>query len=366
MTGTLPFYLGRLFFGRFTAIILAMTAFIMSLDIMVNSKSVIRKAGVISDPLTHYALLRLPEILSQSIPISTLLAMLMLTAQLIRNSELVALWNIGLSPLRTVMALLPVALLIGSFQLVTDGILVPASLGKLNAWGVADYGKRFTNETADGAFWLRSGNDIVRLPERRYDVENLPSLIIFRRDDDGNLLTRIDAAGLHQIGENRWMLKDVVIRDAIASTLERQAEMAWDTELPLDELETMTTHPRELSLGSLFVFVRDRTYGLFPPFIYQTWFYEKLTASLTPLLLVILVILVAQRFERTGGIATLFAWGIAVGFTFFILDRTSLAIGEAGLVPPLVAGWAPTLALAAIALTFGFHYESRSPKKLRK
>jgi len=366
VTGTLPYYLGRLFIGRFAAIMLAMTAFILSLDIMVNSKSVTNKAGDISDPLLHYALLRLPEVLSQSIPVSTLLAMLLLTAQLIRNSELVAIWNMGLSPLRTVMALAPAALLIGGLQLVTDGVMVPSSLGKLNAWGVADYGKRLTNETADGAFWLRSGNDIVRLPERRYDVENLSSLIIFRRDDEGNLLARIDAGGLRHIEDTRWMLKDVRFRDAIASTLQHLDEMEWDTELPLEELEVMTTHPRELSLGSLFFFVRDRTYGLFPPFIYKTWFYEKLTACLTPLLLVVLVILVAQRFERTGGIAVLFAWGITVGFAFFILDRASLAIGEAGLVPPLVASWAPTLALAAIALTFGFHYESRGPRKLRR
>ena len=44
------------------------------------------------------------------------------------------------------------------------------------------------------------------------------------------------------------------------------------------------------------------------------------------------------------------AWGIAIGFAFFILDRASLAIGEAGLVPPSIAGWAPSLALAAIAV----------------
>jgi hypothetical protein len=35
------------------------------------------------------------------------------------------------------------------------------------------------------------------------------------------------------------------------------------------------------------------------------------------------------------------------------------------MIPPLIAGWAPILALAAIALTFGFHYESRGPRKLR-
>ena len=365
MRGTLPFYLGRLFFGRFAAILLAMTAFILSLDLMVNSKAVTNKAGDVAHPLLEYAVLRLPEILSQSIPVSTLLAMLLLTAQLIRNSELVAIWSIGLSPLRTVMALAPAAFLIGAFQLMTDGVMVPASLSKLNAWGVADYGKRLTNETADGAFWMRGGNDIVRLPERRYDLENLTEFIIFRRDGQGNLLARIDAGGLHQDGDH-WVLEDVVVRDAASSSIERLDELIWDTELPLDELETMATHPRELSLASLFNFVRDRTYGLYPPFIYQTWFNEKLAASLTPLLLVILIVLVSQRFERTGGLAILFAWGIAVGFAFFILDRASLAIGEAGLVPPLVAGWAPSLALAAIAGTFGFHYESRGPRVTRK
>ena len=365
MRGTLPLYLNRLFFSKFAGILLAMTAFILSLDLMVNAKSITNSRPGDTGAFMDYAALRLPEIISQSIPISTLLAMLMLTAQLIRNGELVAIWSIGLSPFRTILALVPAAALIGICQLAIDGVLVPTSISKLNSWGVGDYGKNLTNETSDGAFWLRSGNDIVRLPERRYDVENLSSLIVFRRDGEGNLLARIDAGGLRQVGEDDWVLEDVTIRDATNAKISHAATLDWETELPFDELKTMATHPRELSLVSLFTFVRDGTYGLFPPFIYQTWLNEKLAASLTPFLLVVLIVLVAQRFERTGGIAILFAWGIAIGFAFFILDRASLAIGEAGLVPPVIAGWAPSLALAAVAGTFGFHYESRGPTRAR-
>jgi lipopolysaccharide export LptBFGC system permease protein LptF len=42
--------------------------------------------------------------------------------------------------------------------------------------------------------------------------------------------------------------------------------------------------------------------------------------------------------------------GIAVGFTLLISSGVASALGEVGLIRPVLAGWGPTVALAAIVL----------------
>jgi lipopolysaccharide export LptBFGC system permease protein LptF len=42
-----------------------------------------------------------------------------------------------------------------------------------------------------------------------------------------------------------------------------------------------------------------------------------------------------------------------------VFDGFALAVGEAGLVPPVLAAWAPSLAFAAAGAALGFYGERR-------
>jgi len=81
-------------------------------------------------------------------------------------------------------------------------------------------------------------------------------------------------------------------------------------------------------------------------------------ACFTPLLLLLLVVALAQRFQRTGHVEFLFIGSISLGFGFFIINGISLAMGEVGLLPPFLAGWAPLGIFLAIAGSVAFWHET--------
>ena len=78
---------------------------------------------------------------------------------------------------------------------------------------------------------------------------------------------------------------------------------------------------------------------------------------MVPLLMIFLVVALSQRFQRTGRTEFLFLAGLALGFAFFISNGIGLAMGEVGLLPPFIAGWAATAGFAAIAGAIAFSRE---------
>ena len=350
-------YVTRLLAARFLFIFCTLVVFVLSVDLMINSQEVVESRDGDMMATLNYAFLRLPEIASLLLAPATLLAAIATFAGLIRHNELVAIWNSRVSPLRTCIAITPFAVLLGLAQFFLDGEGVPRTLQRLNDWGVGDYGHSLSNRTTDGAFWLRSGNDIVRLPSVTFDLTKLESLTIFQRDYYGRLIARLDAGGVRQEND-QWYLTDVVRRGVNGARVETFDRLPWITFLPLDDLRTMAADPSELTIWRLFRFVTDQSFGIFPPHSYEVWMHRILAASLSPMLLIFFIILLAQRVDRGGAVAGLLVKGLAFGFAYFILVKMSLALGEANLLPPIIAAWIPPVILASVAGGFGFHHET--------
>lgn len=355
---TLTLYLSRVFLGRFFLLLFGLTFFLLTLDLIVNSGEVARsRDGGVRNVFT-YAGLRLPEIVSQLIQIATLLAGLATLARLVRNSELVAIWNAGVSPFRTLVCLMPVALLAGGLQFAIDDRLVPASLSNLNAWGVAGYSPaKNPNETEDG-IWLRAGTDIIRLPGDTAGEPPYKNVVIFKRDEEGRLLAQQDAREAFVSG-GLWTLLDVTTRRVANHSVTTEARVEWQSDLPVGNLTDMTTPPSELTTFELYGFIGDKAVGFWPQYQYKTVLQKRFATLAAPLLLIFLIIPLAQRFQRSGGPAMMFTIGVGVGFLYFVIDRASFALGEAGLLPAFLASWAPSLALACLAAGLAFHYELR-------
>ena len=356
-------YLTRLMAKRLLVIFGILVTFVLFVDLMINAKEVIQSRDGEMTAIAKYAILRLPEIASLLLAPATLLAALAVLASLIRHFELVAIWNSHISPLRTCLAVAPFAFILGLCQFIIDGEAVPRTLQRLNDWGVGDYGRTLSNETTDGAFWLHSGTDIVRLPSVVFDLAKIDRITVFQRDLNGRLIARVDASGIRMEGD-RWVLSDVIRRTVQGPKVETFENLPWSTSLPLDDLRTMASHPAELTVWQLYRFVTNKSFGIYPPHAYSVWLNQRLAASLAPSLLMLLVILLAQKTDRRRGISDLLVKGLSIGFAYFILVKLSHALGEANLVPALISAWTPPLILVVVASSIGFHHESASASNI--
>ena len=349
-------YVTRLFAVRFALLLAGLTALVVLLDLMAHGGAVV--AGEGAGALWRYAGLRLPLIVSRLLPFTVLIAALLTLVGMARHRELIVLIGAGVSQFGLMLAFVPILAAIAGLHFWLDDRVAPTAIAELRAWQATGYG---AGEAKPGgaATWLRQGNDVIRLKGGQANGgERLAGVTIFRRDAEGILAERIDAASA-ALEDGGWVLYGVARFDVASNTVAAQARLVWDGDLRPALAASLAAHPRELSFAQVRALAGSAGYGNRPLYLYQTWLNRKLVAPLASLLMILFAVPLSQRFERRGGAAATIAAGVAIGFCFFVFDGFTLAVGEAGLLPPWIAAWAPTLAFAAIGGAMAFHAERR-------
>jgi lipopolysaccharide export system permease protein len=78
---------------------------------------------------------------------------------------------------------------------------------------------------------------------------------------------------------------------------------------------------------------------------------HKISQPLSILLMPLLAAVAAFGLARSGQVLLRAVIGMALGFAYFMVDNFSLAMGNAGTYPPLIAAWAPFLLFLLIGET---------------
>lgn len=362
---TVDLYLTRLFLMRFTLILLAGSVFVLTFDIVEVSNDILDiEADSELQATLQYAVWRLPSFLSQLLPIATLLGALLTLAEMQRHRELVSLWNTGLSPLRLMRALLPVGCLLAVLQFTLDDQVLPKTTLQLRDWGVGEFGDTADLAGSDGKIWLRSGNDYLRISEENLGSETLDDIVIFRRDDRGLLYERLDADNAQKT-TNGWLLRDVMRQGEVQNVPEKLPVYLWDGEVEPEGLRLLSRPPRELSLVQLTELVGKASYGQRSPQVYKTWMNARITGSLAPILLIFLAVAWGQDHRRSGTLTRLMVGGVAIGFSFFVINGTSVALSEVGAMPSWMGAWAPFTAMTCLIGFLVVRREASEPIQLR-
>lgn len=354
---TLSIMLSRLFILRFAILLIGVTFFILTLDIVTYADDIlaINKGDV--STIWHYALLRIPGIASQFVLISILIALLMMLTEISKNSELVAIWGAGASQFRIIVALLPVAIFLGIFTFILVDRAVPLAAPTLHKWAIGDYSNKKLSIGAKDPIWMRSGPDIIRAVSTNEDTTKLSKVTVFRRDADGVLLEQIMAEEAEFLGQ-RWLLKDVTIYNRENLPPTKLKQMIYTGMMRPAATGLRKGDPEEMTVQELSYFISNSGFGLRPPHVYSTWLHKRFATLLSGILMLFIAIPLAHKFKRGGGLGMLFTAGVGMGFAYFIFDGITLTMGELGILPPWAAGWMPPLIFTAIAGSIAINYET--------
>lgn len=354
-------YLNRMFLVRFLVVLFGVIGFATVIDLIdVGPELVQAPEGAMAAGLRYYGL-RLPIMLSEMMPLAALIAGLLAVADLLRHRELVVIWSAGVRPIAVLWMLLPAGLgLVGSKLLIDDQVL-PHATEQLRLWGIGEYRHRPAEGAAGQFYWLRSGDDIVRISANAIAAGAVTDVTIFRRGPDDILTERIDAAKASDI-EGGWRLYDVVRTQVADRTIERLATLDWPGKIDVERIQLLARPPRELGMGQLWDIIVAGGYGLRPPEPYLTWMHQRIAGALVPMFLMMLAFALVRRFSRTASIAPVFMAGVAIGFTLLIGSGVASALGEVGLIRPVIAGWLPPLLLGALVLALALRDGWRTPR----
>ncbi|MFN4142624.1 LptF/LptG family permease [Aestuariivirga sp.] len=342
---------------RYFAILLGISFFVLSLDLLTNAKDIQALRPGDGTVLLEYMFFRSPSVVSNYMGISMLLAMLLSLTELSYRNEMVAMWAAGLSPLRIIVMLLPLAFVAGGLQFVLSDAAIPSTTPQLRDWGIGDYGTDKLKVGEKDPIWMRAGSDILRAGSANADSTKLADVIIFRRDDSGLLREQIYAESA-ELSNGRWTLERVLVyyRDNLQPS--RLATLVYSGAMKPAQAGARSGAPEEMSLTDLFYFIDNQGFGIRPVWVYETWAHKRVSLFFSGLLMMALCIPLATRFRRGGGLGVLFAVGVGLGFVFFIVDGISLTMGELGFVAPWLAAWLPVVAFGSLAVVMALRAES--------
>ncbi len=340
--------LTRMILVRFVVILLGISIFVLTLDILTNLDDILAYGE--GDPwvVLRYAGLRLPQVASTFWNLSVLLAVLLTLVELGYRNEIVAIWAAGVSPLQILVMLLPLGILLGAAQFLLNDQANPRTARELRAWGVGDYATKKLQLGENAPIWMRAGNDILRAGRTNRKATALDDVTIFRRDEDGLLLEQIIARTARLVN-GRWVLRDVYIyaRDNVRP--QKLDVLIYSGNLRMAATGARSGDPEEMTLSDLSYFIANAGFGIRPPYVYEAWWHKRISLFVLAWLVMAACVPLAARYRRGGVAGYVFGVGVAIGFGYFILDGLAMTVGELGLVPPWMAAWLPAAALGLVA-----------------
>ncbi|MEM1352579.1 MAG: LPS export ABC transporter permease LptG [Pseudomonadota bacterium] len=311
-------------------------------------------------------LLNMPHAVYEILPLVVILSAVALFMRLARSSELVVVRAAGRSALRSLLAPVSVAILIGLLAIAVLNPLVAAASKRYNDVVNAYIGGGTSVlGIATEGLWLRQGSPegqtVIHAARASSDVATLYEATFISFGPEGIPQERIRAETA-RLGNGEWELEDVKIWD-LSMGLNPEADarevqtMLLPSALTRDRIIDSFGKPEYISLWDLPGFINQLEQAGFSAKRYAVWYQMELARPLFLVALVMVAAAFTMRHVRLGntGLSVLFA--VMLGFTLHYIRNFAQILGENGQIPIILAAWAPPVASLMLAIGIILHLE---------
>jgi lipopolysaccharide export system permease protein len=349
----LAFYMVRLFLTRSFAVLVALVLVLMTLDLLGESGRILAVPGNGDKDLWHYVALRLPLLISRFLPFSVLLGTLIAFVEMNQHSEVVAMKAAGLSAHQLLAPLIVASVGIAAVLFAFNETVVVKSARVVTAWSDNDYKPIPPESGILSNVWILNGEDLIRAGHvvgrgSSFRAENVEIY-----DRGSGILQRVIEAqrAIPQAGGRDWLLQNVRVYDAGMNLIRRYPRMTGMSGITPTQLTLAKVDPTELDYWTLEQRIAELEAAGRPTDEARAGLAHKISGTLSTLLMPLLAAIAAFGLARSGQVLLRATVGMALGFAYFVADNFSLAMGNVGAYPPLVAAWAPFLLFLLIGET---------------
>jgi lipopolysaccharide export system permease protein len=299
----------------------------------------------------RYYFYKIPYVVVTVLPVALLMATFLSLGQMSKFNELTAIVTAGVSTGRVVLPLFGVALVAVLVSFALSEAVVPDATRKRDAIFEREVQRRPAPGQGDFTNVSFLGNDgrvyLVRLylsrEQRMHDV-----LVTELRE--GAIARRIDAQMARWDGR-RWVFQNGVVRTFRGGS--ERAEPFRERAFPElrerpEDFRKDSERPDEMGYFELADYVRKLRRSGLRADKYDVDLQLKLALPFINLIVVVLGTALATRLRHANA-AVGFGISVSVAFLYYGIMRAAEALGEAGSVSPVVAGWAGNALLGVIA-----------------
>lgn len=300
-----------------------------------------------------FFLCKIPGITTQVTPLAVLMATLLTLGGLSRTSEITAMRGCGISLPRITAPILTISFIVSIATLFANEVVTPASYSRMQYIQTVLIEKKSPNTFfRQQNIWYRDESSIL---EARLFVPNtrtLKGITLWRMGNNMQPVKRIEAAtGTYT--ENRWLLKDVVMRSIANGNVvktDKMDEFPVPLGLRIDDLKKLEKGTDNMGILALRRYCDKLHRGGYDPTRYLAQMYSRISQPFASLIMAFLGIPFALRGGRSSGIAVGIAVSLAIGFSYFIINSMLLSFGQAGALPPTISAWAANCVFAALGV----------------
>ena len=304
--------------------------------------------------------LNLPAGLYAILPLMVILTTIALYLGLARSSELVVTRAAGRSAIRSLIAPVLVAFLLGVVSVAVFNPIVAATSKQYEILANdLQKGQTSVLSISREGLWLRQGNEkgqtVMRAKRANLDGTQLFSVSFFGYGADGAPSFRIEAeSAMLAVGEwqienaKYWTFSGDGSPEQSAQMLEK---MLLPSDLTIDQIRDSFGTPSSIPIWELPAFIDGLESAGFSARQHRVWLQMELAL---PLMLSAMVMVGAgftmrhTRFGRTGQMVMM---AILMGFGIYFIRNFAQILGENGQIPIVLAAWATPV--AALMLTAG-------------
>ncbi|MFY0680092.1 MAG: LPS export ABC transporter permease LptG [Thalassovita sp.] len=361
----LDLYFARKFFLIFAGITGVFFLLMLLID-LVEQIGRFSARGIALQDIFELTLLNTPKGLYDILPLIMILATISLFLGLARSSELVVVRASGRSALRSLLAPLAVAGVIGVLVVTMMNPIVAATSKRYEELFEAYLsGSTQTFSISAEGLWLRQGDaagqTVIRAARANSDGTTFYDVSFLSYAKDGGPQRRIYAEKAVLL-EGRWELTQAKVWP-LQRQLNPEAEssvhetLVVPSSLTQDRIRNSFGLPSSISIWDLPTYIAQLEEAGFSARRHAVWLQRELARPLFLVAMVMIASAFTMRHTRMGrtGIAVLTS--IMMGFGLYYIRNFAQILGENGQLPIMFAAWTPPIASVLLALGILLHME---------
>lgn len=297
-----------------------------------------------------YFLFKIPQIMTQGIPMAAILSAIISLGFLKKNRELIAMETAGLHPAFYITPLVATALLLSCLHFgVEEYMARPLNQKLQDIWDVKVRGLKPMVWWNPENVWYREENTIYQI--RLYDRANqtMEKVSVFFLDAQFRLNQRLDARRIIWTPSG-WIGEDgFIVRFEGGHTSQQ-----WFDRKPLDlnvtpqSFERGQALPEDLSLIDLYNYIRKIEQEGFSSTPYRVEMHMRMATPFATFILALLGMVVALRQGLHGGIAAGVGFSLIMAFSFLVISNIGSSLASTGTLPPFLGVWAGNILFTAL------------------
>ena len=297
-----------------------------------------------------FAVLRLPQLSFEMMPVAALIGSLLGLGVLANNSELVVMRTAGLSVARLagMVAISGVTLMIAT-ALIGEFIGPPLDYFARNMRDETRHGNQ--NRDIGNAAWVKDGPVILHL-ERVNTEFDFGSIYLFRFNEDNTLrsIARAENSGIDS--NDKWILENFretrFQDDGVQVVSSSLAVESFDVDA--DVLGITLVKPISLSAAGLLSYINYLKKNELTAIRYEMELWSRVATTATVAIMPILALAFVFGSLRSSGAGGRLMIGVMIGLGYFLVSETLSSSGQVFNLDPALVTSLPTIALMIITV----------------